>query len=111
MAGRRKFKELAEAVEARPGATERLAKLRAETLQEIALYELRKATQLSQVEVAAALGITQGAVSQLERGGDNMGIDTVRKYVEALGAELHCTAVFETDDGPLEVPIMTNTPA
>ncbi len=109
MSGRRKFKELSDIVEARPGATERLAALRAETLQEIALYELRKAAGPSQVEVAATLGITQGAVSQLERGGDNMGIETVRKYVEALGATLHCTAVFETDDGPLEVPIMTTT--
>ena len=54
--------ELREAVEARPGARERLAAKRAETLEEIRLYELRHAEAVSQAELAGRLDVTQGAV-------------------------------------------------
>jgi predicted transcriptional regulator len=57
-------------VVARPGAAERLAALRENTLAEIGLFELRRALDRSQTELAAELGISQPAISQLERAGD-----------------------------------------
>ena len=56
---RSKFSELRDAVVSKPGATERLAALRVETLEEIRLYELRHGEALSQVELAGRLDVTQ----------------------------------------------------
>ena len=94
---RTKFSELREAVEARPGARERLAAKRAETLEEIRLYELRHAEAVSQAELAGRLDVTQGAVSKLEHA-DDVRVPTLRQYLDALGARLELVAVFD-DDG------------
>jgi DNA-binding transcriptional regulator YiaG len=94
---RTKFFELREAVEARPGARERLAAKRAETLEEIRLYELRHAEAVSQAELAGRLDVTQGAVSKLEHA-DDVRVSTLRQYLDALGARLELVAVFD-DDG------------
>ena len=59
---RTKFSELGEAVEGRPGSRERLAAKRAETLEEVRLYELRDAEAVSQAELAGRLEVTKGAV-------------------------------------------------
>jgi hypothetical protein len=94
---RTKFSELREAVEARPGARERLAAKRAETLEEIRLYEVRHAEAVSQAELAGRLDVTQGAVSKLEHA-DDVRVSTLRQYLDALGARLELVAVFD-DDG------------
>jgi predicted transcriptional regulator len=54
------------------------------------LRELREAAELTQVELAARLDISQNRVSRIE-GGDleRSQIDTLRRYVEALGGTLH----------------------
>lgn len=98
------YRGLHEQVVSRPGAAERLAVLREETLAEIGLDELRRALQRSQVELAAEMGITQSAVSQLERGGD-VKVSTLRNYVRGLGAELQIVAVFREGDDETVVPI------
>jgi len=49
---RTKFSELRDEAVARPGATERLAELRRDTLEEIRLYELRHGEAISQAELA-----------------------------------------------------------
>ena len=90
------FTKLHEQVVARPGAVERLAALREETLVEIGLYELRRSRDSSQVELAERLGVSQSAVSQLENGGD-LRLSTLRAYVEGLGGELVVSAVFDGD--------------
>ncbi len=46
---RHKFSDLRQQLEARPGAKERLADKRAETLEEIRLHELRHAEAVNQV--------------------------------------------------------------
>ena len=99
---RAKFSELREAVVAKPGATERLAGLRAETLEEIRLFELRHGEAISQAELAGRLDVTQGAVSKLEHS-DDVRVSTLRQYLEALGARLELVAVF--DDEGRRVPI------
>ncbi len=100
---RTKFSELRKQVEERPGAGERLSKLRAETLDEVRLYELRHAEAVSQAELAGRLEITQGAVSKLEHAED-VRVSTLRQYVEGLGARLELVAIFE-DDEERRVPI------
>jgi DNA-binding transcriptional regulator YiaG len=93
---RTKFSELREAVEARPGARERLAAKRAETLEELRLYELRHAEAVSQAELAGRLDVTQGAVSKLEHA-DDVRVSTLRQYLDALGARLELVAVFDEE--------------
>lgn len=51
------------------------------------LVEFRKAVGLTQVELARKLSISQENVSRLEKR-DDMHLSTLRKYIEALGAEL-----------------------
>jgi DNA-binding transcriptional regulator YiaG len=103
---RTKFSELREAVEARPGAQERLAAKRAETLEEVRLYELRHAEAVSQAELAGRLDVTQGAVSKLEHA-DDVRVSTLRQYLDALGARLELVAVF--DEEGRRVPIQLGT--
>jgi plasmid maintenance system antidote protein VapI len=54
---------------------------------EMLLSELRKHAELTQADVAAALGIKQPQVSRLE-GEDDMQISTLSRLVRALGGEL-----------------------
>jgi DNA-binding Xre family transcriptional regulator len=104
MPSTKSYRDLHDEVTARPGAAERLAALRKETLAEIGLYELRRALERSQTELAAELGISQSAISQLERAGD-VKLSTLRNYLERLGARLELLAVFEDDDAEHLVPI------
>jgi transcriptional regulator with XRE-family HTH domain len=60
---------------------------------EVRLHELRKARMLSQETIAGAMGVPQSAISKLERRSDNY-ISTVRRYLEAMGGELHIVASF-----------------
>ena len=85
-------KELAD----EPGAQEVIAEHAAAAVMEIGLYELRRRRALSQTVVAEAIGVTQPAVSQLERA-DDAKISTLRDYIAGLGGELRLAATF--DDG------------
>lgn len=51
------------------------------------LRELREARQISQEEIAARLGRTQSAISQIEKRGDLL-LSTFTQYIEALEGEL-----------------------
>lgn len=53
------------------------------------LRELREALSLTQVELAARLSVSQNRVSQIELGGiERAQVDTLRRYVEAVGGRL-----------------------
>lgn len=53
------------------------------------LKELRKASELTQVELAERLQMSQNRVSMIERGDiERAKVDTLRRYVEAVGGEL-----------------------
>lgn len=90
------YQHLHEQVVARPGAVDRLAALREDTLDEIGLFELRRALGMSQTDVADGLATSQAAVSQLERSQD-LKLSTLRRYLAHLGAQLRLVAVFEED--------------
>ncbi|RLP76551.1 helix-turn-helix domain-containing protein [Mycetocola tolaasinivorans] len=53
------------------------------------LRELREASSLTQVELAARLDVSQNRISRLENGDiERAQVDTLRRYVEAVGGEL-----------------------
>jgi predicted XRE-type DNA-binding protein len=62
-------------------------------LEEMSLYELRKARELTQTKIAEELHIGQGDVSKLERRTD-MYVSTLTGYLQAIGADLEIRAVF-----------------
>jgi DNA-binding Xre family transcriptional regulator len=97
MAGHRKWAEIRGDLKSRPGYAERAASLREETLEEIRLFELRRAAAVSQIEMAGRLSITQAAISKFENA-DDVRVSTLRDYLEALGARLELVAVFDDDD-------------
>jgi transcriptional regulator with XRE-family HTH domain len=107
---RTKFSELRNEVETRPGAKERLAAKRAETLEEIRLYELRHGEAVSQAELAGRLHVTQGAISKLEHS-DDVRVSTLREYLEALGARLELVAVFEEEERRVPIHLGKEDPA
>jgi transcriptional regulator with XRE-family HTH domain len=82
----------------RPIEPERLEKMVAELRGQVRaarLREVREAQGLTQVEVAQELHVAQNRISQIERGNlERARIDTVRRYVEALGGELTVEASF-----------------
>jgi DNA-binding XRE family transcriptional regulator len=57
------------------------------------LQELRERQRISQIDLAGKMGVGQPAISKIERRGD-VSLSTLRRYVEALGGELHVTATF-----------------
>jgi transcriptional regulator with XRE-family HTH domain len=61
------------------------------------LDALRDARQLTQVQMAQLLKISQGAVSKVERRTD-MFVSTLRNYVRAIGGDLEIRAVFPDGD-------------
>lgn len=62
-------------------------------LREITLQELRKAFELTQQDVAAALDVNQAAISKME-GQSDMYISTLRKLLGAMGGTLKLVARF-----------------
>jgi transcriptional regulator with XRE-family HTH domain len=72
-----------------------------EEIRSAPLYQLRKALQFTQEQVANELGIGQAAVSRLERRPD-MYLSTLRRFIEAMGGELELRAHFPGGDVALE---------
>ncbi|HEY6493479.1 MAG TPA: helix-turn-helix transcriptional regulator [Trebonia sp.] len=55
------------------------------------LAEMRQAAEITQTELATALGVSQARVSKIEHG-ENSGIEVVRAYIQALGGHLDVVA-------------------
>lgn len=64
------------------------------------LQELRERQHISQVALAEKLGVKQPTISKIERR-EEVNVGTLRKYVKAIGGELHITARFP--DGVVEI--------
>ena len=64
-----------------------------ELIRKASLRDLRKTVNLTQVAVAAAMGVSQDRVSRLEHSEDAL-ISTLRRHVHALGGELRLTVEF-----------------
>ncbi|MGH9073163.1 MAG: helix-turn-helix domain-containing protein [Acidimicrobiales bacterium] len=59
-----------------------------------AIAELRRARQVTQLELSRALRRPQSSVSRIEREGDML-LSTLAAYVEPLGGHLEITAVID----------------
>lgn len=81
---------------ARPVDPVRIAQLSDQMLIECNIYrlrELREAQGMTQTDVAEILGVSQRRVSEIERGEcDRIRVDTLRRYVQALGGTLRIEA-------------------
>lgn len=94
----REFSELRSTMS--DGGREQNAERAAAILTAMDLAELRGSFDLTQEELASRLSISQSNVSRLERRRDML-VSTLREVVEALGGELHLSAVFP--DGTVEL--------
>ena len=60
------------------------------------LAELRRHREMTQVELAQCLELTQASVSAMESAGDNL-LSTYRSVIESLGGYLEMVAVFDNE--------------
>jgi transcriptional regulator with XRE-family HTH domain len=67
---------------------------------QMALDEMREARRLTQEHLAGVLGVTQAAISKLERRAD-MYVSTLESFVRAMGGSLVIQAVFP--EGKVEI--------
>jgi DNA-binding XRE family transcriptional regulator len=75
---------------------ERRAQIKQEALAEydrIGFAAMRKARELTQVELAEKLGMNQASISAIENQSDLL-LSTLAKYIRALGGEVEIRAVF-----------------
>jgi transcriptional regulator with XRE-family HTH domain len=96
--GRRSFGELRKQVDADP---RRRAKV--EEYKSAMLRDLRRELDLTQVEIAERLNVSQENVSQIERGESDVRVSTLTRYVEALGGRLEVRALFPGECVKLKV--------
>ena len=62
------------------------------------LKEIRSAYAITQTTLAEQLHVSQNRVSRIERGDiDRTQVETLRRYIEALGGELTIEATFGTE--------------
>lgn len=65
-----------------------MKKMRAE-IRAYKLRELREALEITQVDLAAKIDVSQNRISRIEHGDiEKSQVDTLRKYVEAVGGTL-----------------------
>ena len=61
------------------------------------LREARKASHMTQVELAQAMGVSQNRISRMENGDiGTMSFDTICRYIEALGGKVTIIADLPT---------------
>ena len=91
-----------------PAERRKVEEMAAELIaEEMTLRELRKARALTQASVARELGISQDAISRLEKRSDLL-LSTLRKTVEAMGGSLSLIARFP-DRPPVELAGIAET--
>ena len=88
----RNFRELLKAMPAEQQAA--IEKRIRETLEAMPLDQLRKAREMTQLQLAGVLGVNQGEISKIEHRSD-ICISTLSDYVEAMGGRLEIRAVFQ----------------
>lgn len=71
-----------------PDSQARIKEMADEMILEVGLQMMREELQLSQKQVAEAMGISQPAVTKLEQRGNDLKLATLKRYVEAMGGKL-----------------------
>ena len=72
----------------KPEVVERARTIASEMLLDIHLAELRELAEMTQKEMAEAMGVTQPTISGMERVGRDVLLSSLKKYVEAAGGKL-----------------------
>ena len=72
------------------------------------LHEIREARGVTQTEAASLAGVRQQAISRWERSHPNMRLETLRRYLDALGYSL---GIVVTDQETGEVVANVGLPA
>ena len=98
MSGRHQFSQLTEAFT--PERRRRIDAMKNELLTEMPLHELRRAREMTQVDVARTLNVNQPAVAKLEQRAD-VYVSSLRSYIEAVGGRLKIVAEFP--DGEVSI--------
>ena len=65
-----------------------------EKIASVRLQQVRKSHHVTQKELAETMGLSQSALSELERR-PNITINAMQRYVEALGGRLEIKAIFQ----------------
>jgi predicted transcriptional regulator len=85
----------------RPADRERVEGFKKQMRGEIRAYrlrEIRESLSITQVELAERLQVSQNRVSRIEHGDiDRSQLDTLRRYVEAVGGTLRVEVVIGDD--------------
>lgn len=87
----RNFRQLLDAMP--PGRRQKIEKRFEESLASMPLDALRKAREMTQLQLSEVLGVHQSEVSKIEHRSD-ICVSTLVDYVEALGGHLEIRAVF-----------------
>jgi transcriptional regulator with XRE-family HTH domain len=88
----RDFRELLEAMP--PDRRRRIENRLQKSLAAMPLDQLRKAQQMTQLQLAEILSVNQGEVSKIEHRSD-ICICTLAEYIEAMGGRLEIRAVLK----------------
>lgn len=78
------------------GSQQRIQEMANELLLEVRLQALREELEVSQVELASVLGISQPAVVAMEQRGNDIKLSTMKRYVEAMGGKLRVDVELPT---------------
>ncbi len=84
-----------------PEAEERIQRSVTESAGVMTLHQLREARNLTQVNLAKALQINQGAVSKMEKRAD-MYVSTLCNFIQAMGGQLQVKAIFPEGEVQIE---------
>ena len=71
-----------------PKSQERIAEKVEVLRQAVALNMLREELNLSQAELASAMGVKQPTIAKMEQADNDPRLSTLKRYVAALGGEL-----------------------
>ncbi|CCI74904.1 unnamed protein product [Klebsiella pneumoniae subsp. rhinoscleromatis SB3432] len=75
---------------------QRIAAKAAEIRQSVALNLLREELQMSQTEMAAAMGVKQPTIAKMEQTDNAPRLSTLKRYIAALGGELSINVTLPT---------------
>ncbi len=81
----------------KPEVVKKAKAIASEILLNIHLAELRERAQLTQNEIAGAMGVKQPTIAGMEKIGQDIKLSSLKKYIEATGGKLNLD--IEMSDG------------
>lgn len=79
-----------------PESQAQIQEMSDEMVLEIGLQMIREELQLSQKNLAEAMGVRQPAVAQIEQRGSEIKVATLKRYIEAMGGKLSLNVELPT---------------